>query len=99
MMEVFPGIETTPLFDTLRRCMTERVALRFENEFVYDDGTSAWFDLSIQPREEGLFILSNDITERKRAYEALQRSENLVQKPFTPETLSRAVRSALDASA
>jgi two-component system cell cycle sensor histidine kinase/response regulator CckA len=75
IMEVFPGIDTTPLFDTLRRCMTERVALRFENEFVHDDGTSAWFDLSIQPREEGLFILSNDITERKRGYEALQRSE------------------------
>ena len=65
--EVYPGIAHTDLFTTLNHCMTERVALRLENEFVYDNGDTAWFDLSIQPVPEGLFILSIDITERKQA--------------------------------
>lgn len=67
MMEVYPGIEHTELFTVLSRCMTSRVAVRMENEFVYPDGSKNWFDLNIQPVPEGLFMLSHDISERKRA--------------------------------
>lgn len=37
MMECYPGIEKTPLFATLQRCMTERATLQMENEFTYPD--------------------------------------------------------------
>jgi len=67
IMKVYPGIENTELFTILNHCMIERTPCSLENEFAYDDGTSAWFDLSIQPIPEGLFILSIDITERKQA--------------------------------
>ena len=67
MMECYPGIETTAMFRALQRCMEERVPDFVENEFVYPDGTSTWYALSIQPVEEGLFILSLNITERKHA--------------------------------
>jgi len=66
MMEVYPGIERTPLFAVLRECMKYRLPRRVQNEFVYPDGDRAWFDLSVEPVEEGLFILSVDITDRKR---------------------------------
>jgi PAS domain S-box-containing protein len=72
MMEVYPGIEGTAMFDTLRRCMMKRTPCRLENEFHYDDGSSAWFDLSFLPVPEGIFALSYDITERKQAEEALK---------------------------
>ncbi|MCB0036744.1 MAG: PAS domain S-box protein, partial [Anaerolineales bacterium] len=72
MMEVYPGIEQTDLFVTLTRCMNERVAAHIENEFVFPDGSKGWFELSIQPVSEGLFILSYDITERKLSEEALK---------------------------
>lgn len=67
MMEMYPGIENTELFTTLRECMEKRISRRMENEFVFPDGSVGWFELSIQPVPEGLFILSTDITQRKRA--------------------------------
>jgi len=66
MMEIYPGIEDTAVYTTIKRCMEERTSHMMENEFTYPDGDKGWFELSIQPVEEGVFILSNDITERKR---------------------------------
>ena len=67
MMERYPGIEHTEMFKTLTLCMDARIPSIFENEFTYPDGSSGWFELSIQPTEGGLIILSNDISVRKRA--------------------------------
>lgn len=67
MVEVYPGIEKTEMFTHLKRCMKERVSHRMENEFSYPDGSKGWFDLSLEPVAEGVFILSMDITERKGA--------------------------------
>ena len=69
MMEKYPGIEKTPMFDLLKVCMRERKADYFENEFTYPDNSKGWFELRIQPVSEGLFILSIDITERKKIEE------------------------------
>ena len=86
MMEVYPGIENTAMFDVLRYCMKKRVHKTLINKFTYANGDIAWFELSVQPVTEGIFILSNDITERKRIEEALKSSEekfrNLIE--FNP---------------
>ena len=71
-MDVWPGIEATTVFSAIHHCLEERSAQHLENEFVFPDGTKGWFDLSIQPVPEGAFILSIDITERKRAEEELR---------------------------
>ena len=76
-MDCWPGIETTHVFTVLKQCMEERVGNHLENEFVFPDGTVRWFELSIQPIPEGIFILSVDITERKRAEAELRQSEEL----------------------
>jgi PAS domain S-box-containing protein len=72
VMEKYPGIEGTELFAILRRCMQERSTKIIENEFIFPDGRKEWFELSIQPVTKGLFILSLDITERKKGEIALQ---------------------------
>lgn len=81
MMECYPGIESTPMFDQLKKCMEERITLQFENEFTYNDGTKNWFELRIEPIPEGIFVLSTNITNRKKAEEELlQLKEDLENK-------------------
>jgi len=75
IMEKYPGIEQTDLFKTLQICMNERVHKFIETEFRFPDNTIEFFELSIQPVPQGLFILSLNITERKRAEEKLIKSE------------------------
>lgn len=72
MMECYPGIDKTEMFTHLKRCMKKRVSHRMENEFSYPDGSRGWFDLSLEPVPEGVFILSVDITERRRAEERIR---------------------------
>jgi PAS domain S-box-containing protein len=73
MMEVYPGIENTELFNVLSRCMDSRKQEFLVNEFEYNDGSKGWFELSIQPVPEGVFILSIDITKRKAAEASIQK--------------------------
>jgi len=79
MQEAIPGVEQTALFALLRRCMAERVTEQVENEYTYPDGGKGWFHLSIEPVPEGLFILSQDITERKRAEAELADERQLLR--------------------
>ena len=74
-MDMWPGIEQTEVFRLIKQTLEERVSSHFENEFVFPDGSHGWFDLSIQPVPEGVFILSIDITERKKIEIALRESE------------------------
>ncbi|MFA7379520.1 MAG: ATP-binding protein [Bacteroidia bacterium] len=65
MMEKYPGIEHTEMFAQLRKCMENKVPAQLINHFEYPDGSSGWFELSMQPVEEGVLILSFDITQLK----------------------------------
>src|SRR5687767_2732012 len=49
MMECYPGIDKTPLFTQLKKCMENRVSVLMDNEFVYPDGHLGWFKLFIHP--------------------------------------------------
>ena len=67
MMQVYPGIENTPMFSMLRQCMQDRIPRQMENEFTFADGSKDWFELRFEPVPQGVFILSLKITERKRS--------------------------------
>lgn len=73
MMEVYPGIDATPVFAAIRRCMEERTPITVENEFRYADATSGWFEVSIQPVPEGVLVLSIECTAKKRAERETER--------------------------
>lgn len=72
MPEMYPGIEESEIFGRYRRCMEDRVAQRFESSFTFADGSSGWYEFSVEPVPEGIFVLSVEITERKRAEAEVQ---------------------------
>jgi two-component system, cell cycle sensor histidine kinase and response regulator CckA len=69
VMELYPGIESTNVFAAYQRCMNERTPELVEADLDLPDGTRRWHEFSIQPIPEGIFVLSTDITDRKRAEE------------------------------
>ncbi|MCZ7603212.1 MAG: PAS domain S-box protein [Melioribacteraceae bacterium] len=73
MMECYPGIEKTEMFAKLKSCMELRVPENFVNEFTYPDGEQRVFNLHFEPVPEGLFILSEDITDLKSAQDTIHK--------------------------
>jgi putative nucleotidyltransferase with HDIG domain/PAS domain S-box-containing protein len=79
MMELYPGIEATHMFSLIEQCMKERTPAELENEFTFPDGSIGWFALKIEPVPQGAFILSIDISERKRAEIEIQNQLRRIQ--------------------
>lgn len=75
LMDMWPGIDSTNIYRGIKKSLEERVPVHIEELFVFPDGVEGWFDISIHPVPEGVFILSVDITERKQAEQALLDSE------------------------
>jgi PAS domain S-box-containing protein len=77
LFECYPSFVRTDVFPVLERCMRERRSEQLENEFVHENGEREWFELRIEPCQDGLIILSLDITERKRLDATVRQSHKL----------------------
>ena len=71
MMELYPGIENTEMFKKLHECMTNRISINMENEFVYPNGKKNWFLLNMEPVPDEVLILSRDINLEKQTEKEL----------------------------
>jgi len=96
MTEVYPGIVDSALFARLRLCMQRREPQHFENEFIYPDGSRAWFQLSVLPAEEGLLVFSVDITQRRQAEDEVRAANAELEQRVAERTaeLSAATEAA-----
>lgn len=86
VMEKYPGIEHTELFAVMKRCMETRTSERFTTDFVYPNGDTGHFEVSIQPVPQGISILSIDVTERKKAEALLRQAEANYREIFDNAT-------------
>jgi len=86
MMEMYPGIENTPLFSTLRDCMQQRISQRLENESAFPDGSKGWFELRIEPVPEGVLVLSLDITASKQLERQMDAYRNRLEEAVAQRT-------------
>ena len=73
--DIWPGSETLAVGGHYKRAMAERVAVNFEQEYVFPDGRSFWLDIRAYPANGGLAVFYRDITARKSAEQALQESQ------------------------
>jgi signal transduction histidine kinase len=87
--ECYPGIEESAMFATLSRCMRERTHARMENEFLYPDGSTGWFQLRFVPVPEGVCILSLDVSEARRVQDALTKTEEQLRHAQKMEAVGR----------
>jgi len=98
LFECYPGVEETELFGVLVACMKERKAAKTESEFQFPDGSREWFEFSIQPTFEGLFILTLNISKRKRhEQELLDLNRSLEQKVEERTTILQVKNRELEA--
>lgn len=95
MMDVFPGIDHTPMFNQLETCMKARVGSKLLNQFEFPDGSCGYFELIMTPVKEGVMIMSVDITEQKRLELELKELNVHLERRVKERTeeLSRALES------
>jgi PAS domain S-box-containing protein len=72
MWDLFPKLRGTEAEHAYRRVMAERAPVTIEVQGVITD---AWYRLSIYPATQGITIFWSDVSDRKRAEEALKKSE------------------------
>ncbi len=73
LWDVFPAIAGTPLETFYRKAMASRQMLTYTNSSAIAAGKD--FELRSYPMEDGIAVFGQDITDRKRAEEALKASE------------------------
>jgi PAS domain S-box-containing protein len=69
---VWPESVGTEVERQYRRVMETRVPAQFE---YFSSANHAWFELYVKPSEDGIGVYFRDITQRRRAQEALKESE------------------------
>lgn len=86
VMECWPGIEQTVVYELLHQALLARIAQHRELEFTFPDGATGWFDVRTHPVPEGVFLLSIDITENKRAERALREMNEVLERRVAERT-------------
>lgn len=71
MVECYPGIDATPMFALLQRCLAERTHAQMENAFDHADGSRAIFELRFIPIPQGACILSLDVSAQRHRLDAI----------------------------
>jgi len=77
LLEMYPGVEDTPMFARLQEAMRERTSARFDNHFTFPDGERSWFELRVEPVPEGILLVTVDISQRLQLEAELAHSQKM----------------------
>jgi PAS domain S-box-containing protein len=80
LFELVPGFEESNFFRAYKRTMEERIPQQMEDSFKFVDGSIRWYEVRSIPVPEGMFLLSIEITERKKYEKDLIRYQSILQQ-------------------
>ncbi len=89
----FPRATGTALQEQFERALNEHKVVRFER---YYEPRSAWYQINVYPGEQGLTVFFQEITEKKRAEEALRKSEKLAAAGRLAATIAHEINNPLE---
>jgi PAS domain S-box-containing protein len=92
MMDKYPGIENSEMFGFLRSCMKEGTPHQMVNEFDFPDGSKGYFELRMQRVDEGVLIMSFDVTKQKLAEKYLMDTNSVLEEMVRKRTLELTVK-------
>ncbi len=98
MEEVFPGIESTEIYDVIRDVIHSQKNRTVVNEFTFPDGVIRHYRLDVQAISEGAIVFSWDVTDEKET-EILWReaSQRWKEEAFQhQETLRKVLDASVD---
>ena len=76
IMEIFPGAENTSFFEGFKVSMEKRIVNHYVTNVKYPDGSVNWLEIHVEPVAEGIFVMSDVITDRILAEQKLKKSES-----------------------
>ncbi len=89
--DVWPGFEKTGLYKVMKECFDFGTPKRFEYSFHFPGGKTSWYDLSIQRIPEGLFILTIDISDKKKIANILSDESKKFQIVFEHSNIAKSI--------
>lgn len=75
IIEVIEGMQNSAFYKAYLDCYENRTFQQLEASFTFADNTTAWYRVNVIPVPEGIFIMSDEITDQKLSNLALKASE------------------------
>ncbi|HBS06439.1 MAG TPA: hypothetical protein DEA96_15835 [Leptospiraceae bacterium] len=98
MHDVFPGIETTEIYEVIQEVIRTKKNRSVVNEFTFPDGKVSYYRLEVPSIPEGAIVFSWDVTDEKETELLLREASNRWQEEASQheETLRKVLDSSLD---
>lgn len=77
MTDLFPGVEETVIFKTLKSVLETGKPCVASDEFTFQDGRKQWFEVHAYPAPEGILAIVTDITKRHKIKQELIEKQKL----------------------
>jgi PAS domain S-box-containing protein len=87
--DVFPGIEQSNSFVKIQECLRTGDPINFLNRFDFPDGSTGYFELRMNPTQDGVLLFSVDRTDEMHKEELVR----LAHRRY--ETITNSIHSAL----
>lgn len=76
---VYPSINQTEIFHSIKNCMLTGEKSLIENEFEFEDGRITHWELRLERIEEGVIIFSHDVTNSKEGERLILESNRRIK--------------------